>query len=154
MSAVVVITPMVIANWTVISAAVTAAVGHEWLKQVRAEAEAEVRRGVRSRAGPKSTWPRARSCPRRLELPRRWLSSGMECGRRSAATRRGALKLCLEGPHLSKAALLAIGEELMGRVTQQYVYHRIMSELQRRNLSVVSEEVSPERSVKIRVRNL
>ena len=42
---------------------------------------------------------------------------------------RGALKLCMEGPHLSKAELLAIGEDLMGSVTQQYAYHRIMSEL-------------------------
>ena len=45
---------------------------------------------------------------------------------------RGALKLCLEGAHLSKAQLHALGEELMGRVTQQYAYHRIMTELKER----------------------
>ena len=66
---------------------------------------------------------------------------------------RGALKLCLEGPHLSKAQLLAIGEDLMGRVTQQYVYHRIVSELKERQATIIGEEVLPDRSVKIRVRN-
>jgi hypothetical protein len=66
---------------------------------------------------------------------------------------RGALKLCLEGAHLSKAQLHALGEELMGRVTQQYAYHRIMSELKERNMTVVDEELSADQSVKIRVRN-
>lgn len=65
----------------------------------------------------------------------------------------GALKLCMEGDHLSKAQLQALGEELMGRVTQQYAYHRIMSELKERNMTVVDEEVSADQSVKIRVRN-
>ena len=35
----------------------------------------------------------------------------------------------MEGKGLSKAELRALGEELMGRVTQQYVYHRIVTEL-------------------------
>lgn len=66
---------------------------------------------------------------------------------------RGALKLCLEGAHLSKAQLHALGEELMGRVTQQYAYHRIMTELKERNMTVVDEELTADQSVKIRVRN-
>ena len=41
----------------------------------------------------------------------------------------------------------------MGRVTQQYAYHRIMSELKERNMTVVGEELSADQSVKIRVRN-
>jgi hypothetical protein len=66
---------------------------------------------------------------------------------------RGALKLCLEGARLSKAQLHALGEEMMGRVTQQYAYHRIMTELKERNMTVVGEELSADQSVKIRVRN-
>ena len=46
------------------------------------------------------------------------------------------------------------GEEVLGRVTQQYVYHRIVSELQQHNMSIVDEEVGADQSVKIRVRNL
>ena len=67
---------------------------------------------------------------------------------------RGSLKLCLEGDHLSKAQLKQLGQELIGRVTQQYAYHRIVTELQQRNMTIVDEEVAADRTVKIRVRNL
>src|SRR5205814_2762608 len=67
---------------------------------------------------------------------------------------RGALKLCLEGEGRTKAELRQIGEELMGRVTQQYAYHRIVSELRERNMTIVDEEVGADRTVKIRVKNV
>jgi hypothetical protein len=64
---------------------------------------------------------------------------------------RGALRLCVEGP-LAKPQLRQIGEELMGRVTQQFVYNKVMSELGARRISVLDEQVLPDRSIKIRVR--
>jgi hypothetical protein len=66
---------------------------------------------------------------------------------------RGALKVCMEGVGVSKAELKRVGEELLGRVTQQYAYHRIVSELQERNMTIVDEELQADQSVKIRVRN-
>ena len=66
---------------------------------------------------------------------------------------RGALRVCMEGEGCSKAELRRIGEELVGRVTQQYVYHRVVSELKDRKMTIVDEEVAEDRSVKIRVRN-
>jgi hypothetical protein len=66
---------------------------------------------------------------------------------------RGALKVCVEGHGRSKSELRKIGEELIGRVTQQYVYHRVVTELANRNMAIVNEEVSEDRTVKIRVRN-
>ena len=66
---------------------------------------------------------------------------------------RGALKVCVEGHGHSKAELRKIGEELIGRVTQQYVYHRVVTELANRNMAIVNEEMSEDRTVKIRVRN-
>ena len=45
-----------------------------------------------------------------------------------------------------------IGEELIGRVTQQYAYHRIVSEAKERHMTIVGEELSAEdQTVKIRV---
>jgi hypothetical protein len=67
---------------------------------------------------------------------------------------RGALKLCVEGDGHSKSELKRIGEELLGRVTQQYVYHRVVTELQERNMTIVDEQVGADHTVKIRVRNL
>lgn len=66
---------------------------------------------------------------------------------------RGGLRLCMEGHGMSKNQLRELGDELLGRVTQQYAYHKIVSELKNRNMTIVDEQVTDEKSVKIRVRN-
>jgi hypothetical protein len=65
---------------------------------------------------------------------------------------RGALKLCVEGEHLSKTELRQIGEELIGAVTQQFVYHKLMTEMQNRHMNVIDEEVTEDRTIRIRLR--
>jgi hypothetical protein len=49
--------------------------------------------------------------------------------------------------------LRRLGEELIGRVTQQYAYHRVISELKERQMDIVGERVGEDQSIKIRVRN-
>jgi hypothetical protein len=66
---------------------------------------------------------------------------------------RGALKLCLEGHGLSKTELRRLGEQLVGRVTQQYAYHRVISELRERQMNIVDERVGADQSITIRVRH-
>ncbi len=66
---------------------------------------------------------------------------------------RGALKLCVEGSGQSKAELKRIGESLVGRVTQQYAYHRLMSELQDRRMTIIEERVGNDQAIHIRVRS-
>ena len=66
---------------------------------------------------------------------------------------RGALKVCMEGQGKSKAELRKLGQELVGRVTQQSAYHRIVTELKQRNMAIVDEQVTADQTVKIRVRN-
>lgn len=66
---------------------------------------------------------------------------------------RGTLRLCMEGHGLSKSELRKLGEDLLGRVTQQYAYHRIVTEMKNRNMTIVDEQMTEDQSVKIRVRN-
>jgi hypothetical protein len=66
---------------------------------------------------------------------------------------RGALRVCMEGKRLSKSQLRKLGEELIGRVTQQFVYHRIVTELKDKKMAIVGEEVTVDRVVRLRVRN-
>ena len=54
---------------------------------------------------------------------------------------------------LFRSELRRVGEDLLGRVTQQYVYDRLMTELAARNVSVIAEEVTEDAAVKIRVRS-
>jgi hypothetical protein len=67
---------------------------------------------------------------------------------------RGALKLSLEGKNMTKGELKQLGDELVGRVTQQYAYHRIVTELKSRNMAIVEEQDQADPTVKIRVRSL
>ena len=152
MSSVIVLAPIIVASWPAITAAVTAAIGTMGFtiargampestlntdEMTRAEIEVEDSDILQDAAGTSQ------------ELV---VEKG---GIRAIFSRdaRGALKVCMEGAGYSKSQLKKIGEELLGRVTQQYVYHRIVTELKERNMAIVDEELAEDRTVKIRVRN-
>jgi len=151
MSTILVVTPLVIANWPVISAAVMGAVGtmgfvaateasaqsHESYGLTRTEIEVEDSEVLEAAGG----------TGEQIVVERD--------GVRAIFSRdpHGALRVCMEGEGVSKSQLKQIGEELIGRVTQQYVYHRVVSELGARNMAIVGEEVSADKTVKIRVRS-
>ena len=156
MSTVLIVAPIVVASWPAITAAVTAAIGTIGFTLVRAEANASLDQNSEKKSVSKrevieieesEILAAAAGVAEQLVVERD--------GVRATFSRdaRGALKLCVEGHHLSKSELRAIGEELIGRVTQQYAYHRIMTELKERNMTVVDEQLTTEQSVKIRVRN-
>ena len=151
MSSVVVVTPLIIAGWPVITAAVTAAVGSMGFSVVSAERpQVATATKVRTEIDVEDSEVLESAAPAGGELVVE--RDGVRCIFSRDA--RGALKLCVEGEGHSKSELKRIGEELLGRVTQQYVYHRVVSELQARNMHIVDEEVGADNTVKIRVRNL
>lgn len=151
MSTVVVLAPIIIANWPVITAAVGAAVGTMGFAMVRKEEAATSRAATKTRE--------------EIEVDNsEILASGTGAeeeivvqreGVRAIFTRdaRGALRVCMEGTGQSKAELRRLGQELIDRVTQQYVYHRVVTELKARNMTIVDEELTEDRTVKIRVRS-
>jgi hypothetical protein len=152
MSSVVVIMPVVIASWPVISAAVTAAVGSVGFAVARGAA------ANRSTAQEKE---RAEIELEESEILQEAGVSGETIvvereGMRATFSRdaRGALKLCMEGEGYTKSELKRVGQELVERVTQQYVYHRVVTELKQRNMNIVDESVAADRTVTIRVRNV
>jgi hypothetical protein len=152
MSTVVVVAPIIIANWPAITAAVTAAVGTMGFALARS-----TELGSRVAA---ATSAREEIEVEQSEILQDAAGSGEELaverdGVRAIFRRdaRGALKLCMEGNGHSKLELRRIGEELLGRVTQQYVYHRVVTEMKERHMTIVDEEVTADRSVKIRIRN-
>jgi hypothetical protein len=154
MSSVVVLTPLVIASWPLISAAVTAAVASMGFNVAQAAASRE----------PEYEKPIARQRVE-MELDESEILAESRADEKIVVDRdgiratfsrdaRGALKLCMEGESVSKSQLRQIGEELVNRVTQQFVYHRVVTELKQRGMTIVDEQVSADRTVKIRVRNL
>jgi hypothetical protein len=150
MSSVIVIAPLIVGGWPVITAAVTAAIGTMGFSIATAGArESRVQSTNRTEieVDDSEILAAAPGTQQSLVVERD--------GIRATFTRdaRGALKVCMEGVGVSKSELKQVGEELLGRVTQQYAYHRIVSELKERNMTIVDEEVQVDQSVKIRVRN-
>jgi len=148
MSTVVVLAPVIIASWPVITAAVTAAIGTMGYTVVRST-ECELTGTTREEIDIEESeiLENAAGTAEEIVVERD--------GVRAIFSRdaRGALKLCMEGEGRSKAELRRIGEELIGRVTQQYVYHRVVTEMKNRRMTIVDEEVAEDRTVRIRIRN-
>jgi Protein of unknown function (DUF1257) len=164
MSTVLVVTPLIVASWPLMSAAITAAVGTLGFAAPAALgtlgfAAAQNRDVARVRQLAGST------VSAEIELEDSEILAGSAgTGERMVVERdgiraifsrdaRGALKLCVEGHGHSKAQLKEIGEALVGRVTQQYAYHRLVSELKERRLTIVEERVGQDQAIHIRVRS-
>jgi Protein of unknown function (DUF1257) len=153
MSSILVVTPLVIASWPLLSAAITAAVG------TMGFAAAQNRQGahILTTNDPKV---RAEIALEDSEILAGTGATGEQMvverdGIRAIFSRdaRGALKLCVEGSGQSKAELKRIGEALVGRVTQQYAYHRLVSELKERQMTILHERVGEDQAIHIRVRS-
>lgn len=149
MSSVVVVAPIIIANWPAITAAVTAAVATMGFAVARQGAEEHGAATTREEIEVEDSeiLEAAAGTDRELVVERDGLRAVF---RRDA---RGALRVCMEGNGYSKAQMRQIGQDLIDRVTQQYVYHRVVTELKNRKMNIVDEEVTEDRTVKIRVRN-
>ncbi|MFO0944670.1 MAG: DUF1257 domain-containing protein [Planctomycetota bacterium] len=149
MSCVVIVAPVIVASWPAIAHAVTAAIATTGFAILQNGRDVEAAHSTKSRAEidiPDSeVLEDSVGESEEMTLVRDGVTA------RLFRDRRGALKLCLDG-NASKQELQKIGEELLGAITQQYAYHKIMSDLQERGMAVVSEEVTPDRAVKIRVR--
>ena len=151
MSTVVVLAPIIIANWPMITAAVGAAVGTMGFAMVRREEAITQRTATKSReeieVDNSEILPSALGAEEEIVVERE--------GLRAIFTRdaRGSLRVCMEGTGQSRSELRRLGQELIDRVTQQYVYHRVVTELKSRNMTIVDEEVTEDRTVKIRVRS-
>ena len=156
MSAVCVLTPVVIAAWPVFSAVVAAAAtslgysvvaeGVDRINQTLKENQAANRGEVQ------------------LEITNSELVTGQLgrdqhiCVTRGGVTvtfsrdARGRAKICVTGTGQTDEALRVFGEELSQRVVQQYVYQRVMDELRAHQFTVVEEEVEADQSIRLKVR--
>jgi len=64
---------------------------------------------------------------------------------------RGTCSMCVTGSK-SKQELQKIGQEVSGRVVQQFAYHKLVTELKKRNYAIVDEKVQQDESIRVRVR--
>jgi len=149
MSAVVILTPLVISSWPVIASAIMGAaasmgfsVGSGALQEPckprrkRVESEIENSEVVADEMAPGQTIVIERDGVR-LEF---------------SLDERGRCTVCASGENHSDRQLKKIADEVAGRVVQQFVYHKLVTELKSRSYEVTGEEVLKDQSVRLRVR--
>ena len=158
MSAVIVLTPIVIAAWPAFSSAVVAAAASMGF-QVAAE------KGLKKFLSSAGFGQEKAAGSINLEIERsEVVTGGLGRDESISVTRdgvtvkfardpRGKASLCVTGVGHSDEELRAIGEQLSKAVVQQYVYQKLMGEMQARGFNVVEEEVAEDRSIRLKVRH-
>ncbi len=148
MSTVCVLAPVVVGSWPVISAAIFGAAAGMGFATVEAH---EAGSDVRAESSIDIDVPNS-------EVISDEIGHGQSIvierdGVRAEFTHddRGGCRICMTG-RASKRELERIGQELAGRVVQQFAYHKLMSELKQRRFSVVDEKVGADQSIQVRVR--
>lgn len=66
---------------------------------------------------------------------------------------RGQASICITGSGHSEEELRALGEQLGGRLVQQYVLQKLKSELETHGMNLVEETVDEDHAVRLRVRH-
>ncbi|MGA2747953.1 MAG: DUF1257 domain-containing protein [Verrucomicrobiota bacterium] len=153
MSCVCILTPLVIVAWPAFGAAVTAAASSLGYQVLAGLEGAGVEKA------------QAKSTAVQLDIPRSEIVTGQlgrdqrisveRNGVRVTFSRdnRGKASLCVSGDGHTKEELKALGEELSQSVVQQYVYRKLMDEMRSRGFIVVEDEVSEDRSIRLKVRH-
>ena len=65
---------------------------------------------------------------------------------------RGRCKVCASGKGHSKVELEQMAQQFTEKLTQCYVYDRVVRELKNKSFQVVNEEVMQDESIRINVR--
>ena len=66
---------------------------------------------------------------------------------------RGKVTVCASGAGRSKADLKRVGQEVAGRVVQQFAYHKLVTELKQRGYEIAEESIEKDHSIQIKVRS-
>ena len=154
MSCVCILTPLVIAAWPAISAAVVAAatslgyaVVEETTKVNEPEVESKTVHHVDLEVPQTELVMDTLHRDQRISVMRDGVTVTF------ARDARGRASLCVAGEGYSETELRARGEELSRRVVQKYVYQRLMEEMRARQFVVVEEEIDASQAIRLKVRH-
>jgi hypothetical protein len=157
MSAIIILTPLVIAAWPAISAAVVGAVGAmgyvaantvaNEMNKTKENLKTSLKNSVDIEVGNSEILKDNMAREQELVFTK---GDVTVIFKRDV---RGKLNVCVKGENTSKAELERIGKEIAGKVTQQYIYNRVVSEIQDSEFSIIDQEVDEKGAIKIHVRN-
>ncbi|MBN1763874.1 MAG: hypothetical protein JW860_01340 [Sedimentisphaerales bacterium] len=151
MSTVVILTPIIISSWPVIAPAImgaAAALGLVVKDDIAEEQnEEQVHETVEVELAESEVIAQNLATEQELVLAK----GNLEI--RIKRDERGRCVVCASGRDYSKAELEQKAQEFTQKMTQCFVYNRVVSELQNNNMQIVNEEVMEDDTVRINVRH-
>lgn len=149
MSAVCVLTPVVIGNWPVIQAAIAGAVAAMGFS-LKTGATVEIEREVHNEVEEKIE--NSQVLAEHMSEGETIVASRGDVQIKFGRDYRGACTICVSGVGYTDSQLREIARQVSTKVVQQYTYHKVISELQDRQFSVASEQVATDGTIKLHVR--
>jgi hypothetical protein len=154
MSAVSILTPVVVAAWPIFTAAVAAAatslgytvVAESMDKLGQATNEKNVAKQVELQIANTELVTGQLGRDQRITVSRNDVTVTFS---RDA---RGRAQVCVNGAGQPEEALRALGQELSQSVVQHYVYRKLIDECRARQFIIVEEEVEADKSIRLKVR--
>ena len=149
MSTVIILTPIIIASWPTITAAVAAAavgLGLTVKEEIQQEQETHVENQAEVELENSEVLAKGMAVDKELVLTRGEITI------RVRRDERGQCRVCAEGKGHTKAELKQIAEEFAQKLAQCYAYHQTVSELKNKQFQMVHEEVTEDGSIRLHVR--
>ena len=152
MSTIVILTPVIIGSWPVISAAVTAAaVGlglnvKEKVQEICQEIGVDENQSVEVELENSEVLTGQVASGKEMVLTKDGITL------RVSRDARGHCKICAEGKGYSKTELKRFAKEFSEKLTQSFVYHRTVTELKNKNFQMVNEELMEDGTIRVHVR--
>lgn len=148
MSSVCILTPMVVASWPIVSSAVASAAAAMGFSVVSAGAavQVDVKDTNRVEVDVANSDVVAEHMHAKQSITIRKGGVLVDI----STNENGVLTVCASGD-ATKSKLRVVGEEVAGRVVQQFAYHKLMTELSSRGFHVIDESVSADQSIQVRV---
>jgi hypothetical protein len=155
MSAVIILTPIIIASWPAIAAAAAGAASaiglvvggavKDAVKDLAHEKE-PAEQSVEIELADSNIL--AKDLAREKEIV---LTKG-DIELRVSRDERGRCKVCAKGKGHSRAELKKLAEQFVAKMTQCFIYNRVASELKSRGFQMVNEEVMEDQTIRMHVR--
>lgn len=154
MSTVLILTPIIIGSWPAITAAVAgAAVAMGLAAKETVEEMVEVENEVENEQHVEVELEQSQVLSQSMKTGQEIVLTSQEgIEIRVGRDARGQCIVCAKGHGFSKTQLKKVAEEFTEKLTQSFVYNRVVSELKDKNFQVIDEEIMEDESVRIHVR--
>ena len=151
MSAVIILTPVIIGGWPSIMAAIAGAASALGLV-VRQQVKEEQRQEQAVEQSVEVELANSEVIAQNLATDKEMVLVKGDIEIRVGRDERGRCRVCAKGKGKSKTELEQIAREFSQKLTQCFIYNRVATELKNKGFQMVNEEVMEDQSIRINVR--